>query len=114
DTEPEMDRRAFLPVYNAGDDNNVNGTSSSATDVANSNETESRNILTAMERPPMNIVYPWSISYRGLIHYEAPRGSLEYIDINGRSRIRGFPQFGKIFLKFFSCSVGLMWWQAGD
>lgn len=96
----------FLPVYNAGDDNNVNGTSSSATDVANSNETESRNILTAMERPPMNIVYPWSISYRGLIHYEAPRGSLEYIDINGRSRIRGFPQFGKRFLKFFSCSVG--------
>lgn len=101
----------FLRVLDADDDNNVNGTSSSATDVANGNETESRNIL---QRPPTGIVYPWSISYRGLVHYEAPRGSLDYIDINGRSRIRGFPQFGKFFLKLFSCLVGLMWWQAGD
>ncbi|CAO1597537.1 hypothetical protein XANCAGTX0491_001344 [Xanthoria calcicola] len=86
----------FWPVSGADNDhnNNVNGTSSFvATTVANGNETERRNILAARDPPPLNVVYPWSISYRGLMHYQTPRGSLNYIDINGRSRLRALPQF---------------------
>ncbi|KAI4228039.1 MAG: hypothetical protein L6R36_001973 [Xanthoria steineri] len=97
----------FLPVRGADDghDNNVNGTASSvATTVANGNETEPRDILAARDPPPLNVVYPWSISYRGLIHYQTPRGSLNYIDINGRSRLRALPQFGTILFSFLEFS----------
>ena len=87
----------FFPELEDESENDINGTM-----ISKNNETEPRNsptakgkTLIAREPPAMEIVYPWSISYRGLMHYQTPRGSLDYVDVNGRSRIRGIPQFGK-------------------
>lgn len=93
----KVERRALFPELEDESGNNINGTV-----LSTNNETELRNTPTAegktfiaREPPPIEIVYPWSISYRGLMHYQTPRGSLDYVDFNGRSRIRGIPQFGE-------------------
>ena len=59
------------------------------------NETESKSVESDPRPGSDTIRYPWSISYRGLIHYAVPPGSLNYVDINRRSHIRGVPQFGE-------------------
>ncbi|KAL9606482.1 MAG: hypothetical protein Q9179_000347 [Wetmoreana sp. 5 TL-2023] len=39
------------------------------------------------------IVFPWTITYEGVIHYQEEPDSLEYVDSRRRSHIRGVPQF---------------------
>ena len=95
----------FHPPLEEDVGNDINGTvlsHNNDTDPSNTPTAEG-NTLTAREPPPMNIVYPWSISYRGLVHYQSPRGSLDYVDFNRRSRIRGVPQFGE--LRSFATSM---------
>ncbi|KAL8851532.1 MAG: hypothetical protein Q9221_003551 [Calogaya cf. arnoldii] len=99
----------FFPVLSDADEKMNNRTVLTKEDEANTAGTEEGRAIEAREQSTPNVVHPWSISYRGLMHYETPRGSLDYIDLNGRSRIRGIPQFGKSFLEGLSVLGCLMW-----
>ncbi|KAL8657429.1 MAG: hypothetical protein Q9226_001922 [Calogaya cf. arnoldii] len=86
----------FFPVLDGEDEKKNNRTVLIKEDGASTNGTgEGKGIEAREQQSTSNVVYPWSISYRGLMHYETPRGSLNYIDRDGTSSIRGIPQLGQ-------------------